>query len=96
VFQIAFNFTIGFVLTLINFTFSIIYVIRSFKPSLVSGLAFYAIALLGAVSVVVGYLLLTCGLAGGGVYVAYKTVSANRRLHGRPRYQIRGRREHYD
>eukprot|EP00466_Bigelowiella_natans_P014422 jgi/Bigna1/85287/estExt_fgenesh1_pg.C_30150 len=94
VLQIAFNFTIGFFLTLINFTFSIIWVIRSFQPSFISGMAFYGLALLGATSVVIGYLLLTCGIAGGGVYVAYKTVSSNHRLRDRRRQQIQ--HQHYD
>jgi len=89
IFTIAFNFTIGFFLTLVNFMFTVIFVIRSFQPSLISGILFYAVALLGAASVVAGYLMLTVGIAGGGVYVAYKTVSANSRLEGRRQNRYR-------
>ena len=91
VFTILFNFTIGFVMTLITFLFTVVSVIRSFQPSLASAVAFYTVAGLGAASVVVGAILLMVGISGGTIYVGYKVVSENARIQGAQRRYVRNR-----
>lgn len=60
------NFSTSMLFATLGFVFGLPSLIRSYSPGLLSGLAFACVALLGAVSVVTGFLAL---LAGGGVAV---------------------------
>ena len=60
------NFFTGMVMALFSFAVALPGLVRSYSPGLLSGLLFCGVALLGAVSVVTGFLAL---VAGGGVAV---------------------------
>jgi hypothetical protein len=72
------NFALGLCGALFYFVFSLGSMIWTFSPSMLSGLLFYAVALLGATSVVATYLAGVFGLGAGGVYVIGAV--ANRQL----------------
>ena len=62
------NFFSSMVVAVLHFAFTLPGLVRSYSPGLLSGLAFFACALLGAVSVVTGFLALVAG--GGAAVVA--------------------------
>jgi len=62
------NFTTGMVMAVLSFGVTLPGLITSYSPGLLSGLAFFGVALLGAVSVATGFLALVAG--GGAAVVA--------------------------
>ncbi|XRB08969.1 hypothetical protein NFJ02_38g95240 [Pycnococcus provasolii] len=77
------NFTIGMIMAVCIFCWRLPSLIASFDAGYLSGTFFFAVCAVGAVAVVVTYLLLLTGAAAGTVYVAAKTAGVgNLRLGG--------------
>jgi hypothetical protein len=93
------NYTIGTVISIFTFIFSLPSLLASFAPSWPSALAFFAVSVLAACSLVATYLALLYG-AGAAVVAttAHFVVLQRQRLEaggGSPE-QLRYRRSHYD
>ena len=71
------NFTTGLIGSLFFFAFSAISMVWSYQPDPLSATAFVVLALLGAGSVVAGYLLAIYGVVGSGIYVVGKAAARN-------------------
>lgn len=90
------NYSIGAVTSAVSFAFSLPSLLASFAPSWTSATLFYSVALLGAVSVVAGYLALLFAAGTAVVATTAAVVSQNQqRLANERRRTIRNR-DHYD
>lgn len=79
--------------SVIIFVFQLPSFVWSYQPNMVSGMAFFLIAAVGAVSVVAGFLLALYGAGAAAVY-SIATINPNHRLgQGNRRRPIR---HHYD
>jgi len=79
--NMLFNFTVGLFGALVAFTFNLWSVIQSFGADLFTGAAFFALAVIAAVSFSVSWLVGLYGAAAGTVYVIAKS-SNNVRIEG--------------
>ena len=88
------NMSLGMVTALVGFAFSLWSLIRSFSPDFLTGLLFFAGALVSASALVATYLTLLYGTAIGTVVVGVKmaVAAANRRIEagegGQPRRNL--------
>jgi len=88
------NMAMGLFVALTGFTFSLWSFIRAYSPDLVTGLFFFAGAVISATAMVATYLTLLYGTAGATVYVGVKALlnNANRLEQGgdarRPRRNL--------
>jgi hypothetical protein len=88
--NVLFNFTMGVLMTVITFIFSVIGVIRSYQASLLSGLVFFAGAALAAGAFAMTWLLILYVGTATTVYAASKLIAANMRIeNGNARQQAR-------
>ena len=88
----------GMVASVFIFIFSLPSFLWSYQPNFVSGLAFFVIAAIGALSVISGFLLALYGAGATAVY-SLATISPNSRIAfgGRRRPgNLRYQRYHYD
>lgn len=77
---ILFNFTMGMFIAVVNFMIALVGLLRSFQVNLFTGLFFFAMASLAAISYVLTWLIGLYCLTAGGVYVGVKLIAANMRL----------------
>lgn len=80
VFSALVNFTIGMISSIFVFTFKLPWILADYNPGWISGLTFFMVALLGAVSVITGFLAAMYGTSAAGVYAAVTLVNSNSRL----------------
>jgi hypothetical protein len=93
------NFTLGLLGALFYFVFSLGSLILYYDAGSLSGLAFYAIALLGGASLVATYLFALYGMAAGAVYAVGKfaltsAIKDQERQRARIQYQNRQHHQH--
>ena len=82
----AFNLIVGLVLSTVFFVGVVINIVTAYQASFLSGLLFFAVAMLGAVSMTATYMFFIVGTLGGGGFLlarqAYLTSQRQRqRLH---------------
>jgi hypothetical protein len=70
------NLTVGLVLAVVMFTVYVAGVIYAYKASLLMGLAFFAVAMLGAIAMVFTYIVLIYGTLAGGIYLIVRSAQA--------------------
>lgn len=85
----------GMVASVFIFVFSLPSFLWSYQPSFISGLAFFVIAAIGALSVISGFLLALYGAGATAVY-SIATMSPNVRIGAGPRRRASNLRYHYD
>eukprot|EP00052_Salpingoeca_macrocollata_P025561 m.232810 g.232810 ORF g.232810 m.232810 type:complete len:109 (-) comp22449_c5_seq3:264-590(-) len=80
------NFTVGMACALVVFMYNVYSLIVLYQATLLSGLLFFGVAVLGAVSLLGSYCLLLYGSIAGGAYFLVRQAAAveGRRTH--PRY----------
>ncbi|KAK9811408.1 hypothetical protein WJX72_003432 [[Myrmecia] bisecta] len=76
------NFTVGMFVSVFAFVFRLPSLLMSYQPSLVSGLTFFAVSFVGAVSVVLGFLGLLYATSATALYAAASLVASTRRVEG--------------
>lgn len=82
VFSALVNFTVGMVSSIFVFIFKLPWILVDYKAGWISGLAFFMVAITGAISVVTGFLAALYGTSAAGLYAAVSLVNANSRLQG--------------
>lgn len=88
--NILFNFTMGIIMTVVTFIFSVVGVIRSYQTSILSGLVFFAGAALAAGAFAMTWLIILYLGTATTVYAATKLIAANMRIeNGAGRQQPR-------
>ena len=92
------NYTVGAVLSIFTFALSLPSLLWSFAPSWPSAIAFFAVAVVAAVSMVASYLALLYAAGTAVVVTTASFASAQRhRLHDRQRPEtLHYRRSHYE
>ena len=64
------NFTIGMVVSVFVFVFQLPAMLMSYQAGIWSGTGFFCVAMLGAISVIAGFVMLLWGAGAGAVYTA--------------------------
>ncbi|CAD7699611.1 unnamed protein product [Ostreobium quekettii] len=91
---VCINFTTGMLMSLLFFVFALPSLIASFRPDVISGVVFFALAVIGAASVIVSFLGL---MYGGSVTFVYAMAGPRlRRLEARRRHRGIQYRPHMD
>ncbi len=78
--RVLFNFTLGVVIAVVSFIWTLIGVIRTFQASPIAGILFFIGASIASIAFAVTCIVVLFGGAGGAVYVAVKLVAANARI----------------
>ena len=86
--KIAYNVSVGIVISLFSFFFSIPSLIDSYGASFMSSFAFFAIAIVAASSVVLTVLSCMWGGVAGGTYLAIKAAQNHARLQNQRRREF--------
>mmetsp|Transcript_707 Transcript_707/g.885 ORF Transcript_707/g.885 Transcript_707/m.885 type:complete len:135 (-) Transcript_707:1424-1828(-) len=79
-FQLLFNFTLGLIGALVVFTFKLWGIVASYQPNPLTGIAFFAAALLAAASMVAAYLFIMYFCAASGVSAIGAAAQAQARI----------------
>eukprot|EP00227_Mantoniella_beaufortii_P007927 CAMPEP_0197577228 /NCGR_PEP_ID=MMETSP1326-20131121/1933_1 /TAXON_ID=1155430 /ORGANISM="Genus nov. species nov., Strain RCC2288" /LENGTH=312 /DNA_ID=CAMNT_0043140263 /DNA_START=274 /DNA_END=1208 /DNA_ORIENTATION=+ len=90
-FTVLSNFTVGMISAIVSFMFALPALISTFATSTASAVAFYFVASVSAASVVLSFLLLLYGTAGGAVYGMAQAAPAMARIEQQRRAQERVR-----
>ncbi len=80
--QALMNFTIGFVMCFVFFTFGLYSIIRSYSPDPFTAVAFFIVALCAGFATTVSVVLGIWGTAAGAVYTVAKVAESQGRLEG--------------
>ena len=78
------NFTIGMVISIFVFVFQLPSMLMSYQAGILSSLSYFGVAMVGAVSVIMGFVMLLWGAGAGAVYGA-ATLGGPVRLGSGPR-----------
>lgn len=73
---VVFNFTLGMVLALISFAYSLVSVLRSFQVGYIDGLFYFGMGLIAATSYIITWLAGFYLLTGGAIYLGIKAVGS--------------------
>ena len=83
--KMLFNFTLGMIGTVFGFIFSLYSIISTYQASIATGLFFFGMASLSAISFAMTWMFMLYGAAAGTVYVGAKMAAANLRIEGERR-----------